>query len=211
MDNNKREQMILDNLSLVKYIVNRRFHFTNYEDEDLIMIGTIGLIKAVDTYDETRNDRFAGYAYACIYNEIAAALLINSRHQKDSIHVSYNAEETAYLQEAIPSNTNIENKYIIKEETEVLRKLIEKVKLNQRDLEIAKLYYGFYGKRYTQDKIASTYNMTRANVQLIIKKFLKELTKLMLKEYGNDYLKEDRKKLLLNPKLRGERKRGNYE
>lgn len=206
MDNNIREQMILENLPLVRYIVAKRFNFTNYEKEDLIMIGTIGLIQAVDTYDKTKNDRFAGYAYSCIYNEIASSLLINSRHQKDNLHTSYNADETFYLQETIPSNVNIENKLIIEEETEVLRKLIKKVKLNQRDLEIAKLYYGFYGKKYTQIEIARTYNMTRTNVQLIIKKFLKELTKQMLKEYGKDYIKEDRRKLLLNPKLRGERK-----
>ena len=196
MDNREREEMILNNLGLVGSIVSKRFPSSIYEKEDLFMVGVEGLIKAVDTYDINKNTKFAGYAYSCIYNEIAKMIKVDSRHYKPSYNISYNTENTDFLVDynAVES---IESNYFKSEDIDVINKLIKKINLSVRDINIAKMYFGFDGVNYTQREIGNLYNMSHTNVQLIIKKFLREITKLLLEEYGNDYIRKKQKDVLL--------------
>ena len=195
----KREDMILNNLGLVGSIVNKRFSSYNYEYEDLFMTGVEGLIIAVDTFDSNRDTSFAGYAYACIYNEIANMIKVDYRHNKPDLNISYNTEDTKHL---VDHNSvyNIETDFFRKEDIIVIRELMNKVCLCDRDINIAKKYFGFEGIKYTQRKLADMYNMSHSNIQLIIKRFLKSMTILLIDEYGNDYIKKNRKDILFKTK-----------
>ena len=201
MDYVKREKIILDNLKLVKAVVNRHFYDTVYDDEDLIMVGVIGLINAVDTYDKFKKYKFSSYAYRCIYNEIASMIKIDWRHNIYDKSISYDDEDYDYVKDTITDGIDIEEIYFSKEEKIVINKLLDKLNISNRDIEIGKKYYGFYNREYSQTELAKMYNMSHTNVQNILKKFLRELTKLILKEYGTDCISTKQKEEVLYPKV----------
>ena len=77
-----RERLILHNLRLVSHIV-RKYYAANKNQEDLVSIGTIGLVKAVDTYNVDNGTRFATYAAKCIQNEILMSFRAEKKHASD--------------------------------------------------------------------------------------------------------------------------------
>lgn len=77
-----REQKIIDNMNLVHYIVHK--HFPQYiTNQDVIQNGYVGLIKAVDSFDESTGNTFSTYAARCIFNEIAMGLRRQNKYEKD--------------------------------------------------------------------------------------------------------------------------------
>ena len=73
-DRNAREKIISNNTKLVWHIVKKYYNSIDYDQDDLYQIGVIGLIKAVDTFDITKNFKFSSYAGRCIQNEILMAM-----------------------------------------------------------------------------------------------------------------------------------------
>ena len=113
-----REKVILNNVGLVVHQVNNNFKSAKYDKNDLISFGIIGLMKAIDTYDLTRNIEFSTYASKCINNEILMYLRRMEKHKNtcslDDMRTFIDGKEFK-LEDAISSEINIEKDYIDKE------------------------------------------------------------------------------------------------
>ena len=169
-DRSARELLIEKNLRLVAYIV-KKYNTSDRELEDLISIGTIGLIKGVDSFDGSKNIRLATYCARCIENEI----LMNIRTEKKT-------SRNVYLYDSIGSD-------IVKKITqdERIKRLDDKIKevLSGREQDIIRKRYGIGGfKIKTQREIAAEYGISRSYISRIEKSALLKLRK----SYENDCL-----------------------
>ena len=174
-----RNCLIEHNLRLVAHVV-KKYANTGYETDDLISIGTIGLMKAVDSFDAEKGIRLATYASRCIENEL---LMLFRGAKKQSREV--------YLYDPIGSdkegNTIRLMDVCVAEETDILDRIEEEMNLKKlngyiasvltkREQEIISLRYGLNGNRETtQREIAEKLNISRSYVSRIEKKALKKL------------------------------------
>lgn len=177
-DQQARDILIEHNLRLVAHICKKYFNATTPQ-EDLISIGTIGLIKAVNTFTFDKGTRFATYAARCIDNEI----LMHFRSAKKTANDIYMNEpidsdgdgSSITLQDTFASDQNIEEELELKVYTQKLYELVEK-HLDTREKEIIILRYGLYSKKaLTQREIADKLNISRSYVSRIEKKALDKL------------------------------------
>lgn len=180
-----RDKIALHNIKLVINIVLSRFRKTEYEVKELIAVGLIGLVNAIDMYDDSRSTVFSAYAGKCIENEIC--VFIRKKHDKEVSldDLAFSQYEDCTLKK---SDTIFDDEYDValdyekREIIAVIKDLIEK--LDGRDREIIKLYFGFYDDRqYSQNEIAIMMGMTRANVSRIMQISLEQLGK-KLKVFG---------------------------
>ena len=113
MDIEKRNNLILNNLKLVHYQYNRKFSSLPIEKEDIISIGILGLIKAIDNYDKEKGYTFSTYALKCIDNEILQGV------KKNKSLANINLEDIIYedisYADIISDNINIEEEYLYNE------------------------------------------------------------------------------------------------
>lgn len=181
-DLNAKNKLIEHNLRLVAHII-KKYYSVGYEQDDLISIGTIGLIKAVNSYTTDKGTRLATYASRCIENEI----LMYFRSQKKTNGDVYMSDpvdidkdgNTLSLIDIISDNTNILDDIELKIKTEKLYKMIDKY-LDKREKEIIYLRYGLAGHtELTQREIAKILNISRSYVSRIEKKALQTLYKAM--------------------------------
>lgn len=181
-DLNAKNKLIEHNLRLVAHII-KKYYSVGYEQDDLISIGTIGLIKAVNSYTTDKGTRLATYASRCIENEI----LMYFRSQKKTNGDVYMSDpvdidkdgNTLSLIDIISDNTNILDDIELKIKTEKLYKMIDKY-LDEREKEIIYLRYGLAGHtELTQREIAKILNISRSYVSRIEKKALQTLYKAM--------------------------------
>lgn len=181
-DLNAKNKLIEHNLRLVAHII-KKYYSVGYEQDDLISIGTIGLIKAVNSYTTDKGTRLATYASRCIENEI----LMYFRSQKKTNGNVYMSDpvdidkdgNTLSLIDIISDNTNILDDIELKIKTEKLYKMIDKY-LDEREKEIIYLRYGLAGHtELTQREIAKILNISRSYVSRIEKKALQTLYKAM--------------------------------
>lgn len=177
---NAKSTLIEHNLRLVAHIVKKYYTATN-DNEDLISIGTIGLIKAVSTFDNSKGTKFATYASRCIENEI----LMNFRAQKKSAGDIYFEEPVdtdkegnqLTLMDIIAQDDGIIEKIDLKIKSRQLYEFISEC-LTERELEIIIHRYGLYGnKPLTQREVAQKLNISRSYVSRIEKKALDTLKK----------------------------------
>ena len=182
-----REKIIIHNIKLVIYKVINKYNFVLYDKKDLVSIGIIGLTKAVDTFDISKNYEFSTYAARCIENEILMFL----RHLKvrsnvasfdEVVGLNYDLKNIE-LKDIINNGVNLEEDYILKEEHYEIRSLVEK--LPEREKEIIKLYFGFYGLRYNQKEIAKKLNIHQSYVCRIIKSVLIDLKEKLCQKQNN--------------------------
>lgn len=176
-----RSTLIERNLRLVVYIA-RKFENTGVYVEDLISVGTIGLIKAVNTFNPEKKIKLATYASRCIENEILM-LFRSSKKQKgetflhDPIGVDKEGNEISLIDVLSSDKDSV----IDKVETNIqIKALYAKINtsLNEREGEIIKMRYGLIdGKCKTQREIASLLGISRSYVSRIEKKALKKLKK----------------------------------
>ena len=167
-----RNKLIEHNLRLVAHIV-KKYYSTSSNQDDLISIGTIGLIKAVSTFKTDKNIRLATYASRCIENEI----LMFFRNQRKSAQDVYISDpiDTDKEGNALTLIDIIADKSDIVEELDTKFKLqklktILKPTLDQREFEIIQLRYGLNGKQeLTQREIAKKLNISRSYVSRIEK------------------------------------------
>ncbi len=173
-----RNKLIEHNMRLVAHIVKK--YYTNASNQDdLISIGTIGLIKAVSTFKSDKNIRLATYASRCIENEI----LMFFRSQKKSSQDIYISDpidtdkegNTLTLIDVIATNKDIVEELDTQMKLEKLKNIITHV-LDKRELEIIELRYGINNKpELTQREIAKKLNISRSYVSRIEKSALEKL------------------------------------
>lgn len=180
-DKSARYMLIEHNLRLVAHIV-KKYSSNAAEQDELISIGTIGLIKAVSTFDYTKGAKFATYASRCIDNEI----LMNFRAAKKSAGDVYINEpvETDKDGNALTLLDLIDDGIDIHEQVDTLIKsrqlytFLNKC-LDERELEIIVYRYGLYGKKpHTQNETAKKMNISRSYVSRIEKKAIEKLRKM---------------------------------
>ena len=183
-DDKARRLLIEHNLRLVVYIA-RRFENTGINIEDLISIGTIGLIKAVNTFNSSKNIKLATYASRCIENEIL-------------MHLRKAGSQRAELSIDEPLNTDWDGNELLlsdilgTDEDEVCRPLeddaekrvlLEAVeRLEGREREIIRLRFGLEGSReYTQKEVADMLGISQSYISRLEKRILTRLRREMLK------------------------------
>ena len=174
-----RNKLIEYNLRLVAHII-KKYQVNNKDTEDYLSIGTIGLIKAIDSYDEIKGNRLATYASRCIENEILMYLRQERKEQRetslfDPIGKDKEGNEVSLIDIIDSGEKPIINSIIITTELEQLSKIFHKV-LTSREQLILSLRYGlFNNKAQTQKSIASSLNISRSYVSRIEKKALLKL------------------------------------
>ena len=167
-----RERLILHNLRLVSHIV-RKYYSTARNQEDLVSIGTLGLVKAVDTFKQSEGARFATYAAKCIQNEI----LMHFRSQKklslevslnDVIDVDRDGNPLTYL-DVVSSDESLELDVAKKCTNDRAMKIINRV-LDPREKRIIFMRFGINGRRpMTQKRVAEVLGISRSYVSRIEK------------------------------------------
>lgn len=170
-----KNRLIEHNLRLVAHII-KKYYSNNSDQEDLISIGTIGLIKAVSTFDYEKGTRFATYAARCIENEIL--MYFRSRKKlsreisfSDPIESDRDGNELSVI-DILADENNISEEIERKLRAEKLYKTIEK-ELLPREKEIICLRYGLFGRReHTQRETAKILGISRSYVSRIEKKAL---------------------------------------
>ncbi len=178
-DKAARDKLIEHNLRLVAHIV-KKYNMVDKETDDLISIGTIGLIKAIDTFDEEKGIRLATYASRCIDNELLMMLRSGKRLAKevylyDPIGSDREGNEINLLDIIEEAEIDIIENIVLEDDIKKLYHIIGKV-LTEREREIICLRYGLSNhKEVTQREIAGKLGISRSYVSRIEKKALKKL------------------------------------
>lgn len=177
-DESYKEKLIVHNLRLVVYIA-KRFETAGANIEDLISIGTIGLIKAVNTFNPEKNIKLATYASRCIENEILMFLRKSSQLKNEiSIDEPLNTDwdgNELLLCDVLGSDPDIINRDI---ETELeCNQLLNAVSnLNERESLIMELRFGLNGKEeHTQKEVADYLGISQSYISRLEKKIIKRL------------------------------------
>ncbi len=175
-----RALLIERNLRLVSHIVKKYYSKTN-DTDDLISIGTIGLIKGIDSFNPDKNIRLATYASRCIENEI----LMHFRNIRknatdvylgDSIEIDKDGNPLT-IQDTISDSTDLAEDLETKVKWEKVAKYIKNMD-DEREKEIIILRYGLDNKKpLTQREVAQRLNISRSYVSRIEKKVLSEIKK----------------------------------
>lgn len=172
------EKLIRHNLRLVVYI-SKKFDNVGTGIEDLISIGTIGLIKAVNTYKPEKNIKLATYASRCIENEILMYIRKNASHKGDiSIDEPLNTDwdgNELLLSDVLGTEENAVSEDLEKSEDE--RTVREAVaSLSDREREIIEMRYGLYGRReMTQKEVADKLGISQSYISRLEKKIINGL------------------------------------
>lgn len=181
-DEQARQKLILHNLRLVSHIV-RKYYSSGNPSEDLVSIGTIGLVKAVDSFSPENGAHFATYAAKCIQNEI----LMHFRSQKklalevslgETIDVDRDGNPLTYS-DVICSDENVSEEVGRDIQKSKALTLVETL-LDEREKQIIILRYGLYGhKSLTQREISKHLGISRSYVSRIEKGALAKLAKAL--------------------------------
>lgn len=171
--------LIERNLRLVAHIV-KKYQGAPEEMDDLISIGTIGLIKAIHTFDVQKASRLSTYAARCIDNELLMLLRSKKKSNRevslyDPIGTDKEGNEISLLDIIETEPVDVVKNYSLKQDIARLYQLLPKV-LTTREREIIKLRYGLYGEQeLTQREIAKRLNISRSYVSRIEKNAILKL------------------------------------
>lgn len=177
-----REKLILHNLRLVLYEVNNKFFSAPFDKDELVSVGMIGLIKAIDAFNLDKKIEFTTFAATCIDNEIKMYIRKNKKYLINESFDSIIDEETEFKLEKIlyDENADFVSKYEDKELKENILKIIDS--LSEIDSKIMKLNFGFYGERYTQKEIATIINYSQSYISRIIKKNTRKILNILYEQ-----------------------------
>lgn len=173
-----KNKLIEHNLRLVVFLA-KRYENTGVDLEDLVSIGSIGLIKGINTYKRGKNIKLATYCSRCIDNEILMYLRKNKKTRadvsfEDSLSFDSDGNEL-HLEDILGTDSDIVTKPIEDEYDKKLLKL-ELEKLNDRDREIMCLRYGIgTDEELTQKEVATKLNISQSYISRIEKKVIKKL------------------------------------
>lgn len=177
-DKKAKERLISHNLRLVAHII-KKYYSSSTDADDLISIGTIGLIKAVQTFDYTKGTRFATYASRCVENEI----LMHFRSLKKSSAEVFFSEtldtdkdgNTLSLADILADDTDVQTLVDIKINSRKLRQCVNEL-LDEREKLIITMRYGLDGGvPLTQRETAKKLSISRSYVSRIEKKAIEKL------------------------------------
>ncbi len=177
-DRKARDIIIERNLRLVSHIV-RKYYSAYQAPDELLSVGSLGLIKAVDSFKSEYGTRFATYGARCVQNEILMYFRSQKNRQcevsiNDTIDIDKDGNPLTYM-DIISIEENIADDIDLKIHTEKLRELVEDV-LDEREREIIILRYGLKGyKPLTQREVAVHLDISRSYVSRIEKKALEKL------------------------------------
>lgn len=171
--------LIERNLRLVAHII-KKYQSLDEDPDDLISIGTIGLIKAIVTFNADKGNRLAAYASKCIDNEILMYLRSKKKTTREislyePIGTDREGNEIQLYDIIVAEDEDVSEKIHLKEN---IQKLYEKVEneLSQREKLVLKMRYGLYhGEEYTQREIASQLGISRSYVSRIEKSAVEKL------------------------------------
>ena len=177
-----RNKLIEHNLRLVVFLA-KKYDNTIYDLEDLVSIGTIGLIKGIKTYKLDKNIKLATYASRCIDNEILMFLRKNKKRIsevsfEDSVNLDSEGNEL-HIEDIFGTEENLVEKSIeCKDDKALLQEEVKK--LDDRDKEIIELRYGLSGKKeLTQKELAEKLKISQSYISRIEKKVIKKLKSIM--------------------------------
>ena len=183
-DEEARQKLILHNLRLVSHIV-RKYYSTAPDSEDLVSIGIVGLVKAVDTFKIESGTRFATYGARCVQNEILMHFRAQKKHTgevslSETIDVDRDGNPLTYM-DILSTNEDLGEELDTK--TQIIRalRLVENA-LDDREKQIITMRYGLFGlsKSYTQKEIAEKLGISRSYVSRIEKSALDKLREKVL-------------------------------
>ena len=174
---NEQQKIVEDNLALVHYIVNKQYN----GDEDYASIGTLGLIKGVATFDETKGYCRSTYLIKCIRNEIYWYYR-NDKNPKNTLSLDLEYEDNMTLENLLSSDTDIERDIV---EDELHQRLFNNIaKLNDTEQYIISNYYGLGNRnRISLRAIAENLNMSQSKATKMHLKALKKLKSMMEDKY----------------------------
>ena len=177
-----RNVLIEHNLRLVVFLA-KKYESTGYPLEDLVSIGSIGLIKGINTYKIDKNIKLATYASRCIANEILMYIRKNKRRKteislEDALNYDSEGNEL-HLEDVMGTDSDlVADEYESKEEKVLLEKELKN--LEARDKEIMIMRYGLYNtKEYTQKEVADKLSISQSYISRIEKKVIKKLKTLL--------------------------------
>lgn len=177
-----RNKLIEHNLRLVVFLA-KKYDNTMYDLEDLVSIGTIGLIKGIKTYKLDKNIKLATYASRCIDNEILMFLRKNKKRIsevsfEDSVNLDSEGNEL-HIEDIFGTEEDLVEKSIeCKDDKTLLQEEVKK--LDDRDKEIIELRYGLSGKKeLTQKELAEKLKISQSYISRIEKKVIKKLKSIM--------------------------------
>ena len=181
-DEKARDILIEHNLRLVVFLA-KKYENTNIDLEDLVSIGSIGLIKGINTFSRDKNIKLATYASRCIDNEILMYLRKTKKLKTEvsiDASLSYDAEgNELHLEDVLGTDKDIVTKGIEDENDKKLM-INEIMRLNPRDRDIIILRYGLLGKKeLTQKEVAEKLGISQSYISRIEKKVIKRLKTLV--------------------------------
>lgn len=175
-----RNELVVHNLRLVVYI-SKKFETSNVGIEDLVSIGTIGLIKAVKTFKSEKNIKLATYASRCIENEILMFLRKTSSQKAEisidePLNIDWDGNELL-LSDVLGSDADLVNRHIESaDERKQLLMLVDKLKGRER--EIMLMRYGLMGyTEHTQKQVADIFGISQSYISRIEKRIIEKLKK----------------------------------
>lgn len=181
-DTMAKDKLIEHNLRLVVFLA-KKYENTKIDLEDLVSIGTIGLIKAINTYSMDKNIKLATYASRCIDNEI---LMYLRKNKKVKTEVSFDESlsfdvdgNELHLEDILGTDADIVTKNI--EENNDKKIMLEEIsRLNSRDREIMMMRYGLLGyEEKTQKEVAEILGISQSYISRIEKKVIKRLRSII--------------------------------
>lgn len=184
-DKKSKNMLIEHNLRLVVYI-SKKFENTGIGIEDLVSIGTIGLIKAINSFNSDKNIKLATYASRCIENEILMYIRKNSNSRSDisidePINVDWDGNELLLSDILSADSDNVNTNIELREEKRLILKAVSS--LSEREAEIIRLRFGLTadGEEKTQKEIADKLGISQSYISRIEKKVMDRL-KIMLSD-----------------------------
>lgn len=184
-----RQKLITHNLRLVVHIVGKYAGSVKVEADDLISVGTIGLMKAIDSFDYDKGVQLGTYASRCIDNEILMVLRANKKHKEDlSLNTVIGGDKEGndfMLMDIIPADDELEDiaqtNFFIEKVSNNVNKLLSK-----REKEVLEKRYGLHGEKVlTQKELAKELNISRSYVSRIEAKALQIIKDSIKDEFEN--------------------------
>ena len=182
-DQEARDVLVLRNMRLVAHVV-KKYQGTDYDMEDLISVGTIGLIKAVNTFKTDKGSRLATYAAKCVENEILMLLRAGKKYSREvslfePIGVDKDGETVSLVDVIEMDNKEAVENLIFEQDVKDLYRSYERC-LKDTEKKVVGMRYGLYGRKaHTQREIAKELGISRSYVSRIEKRALEKLKKDM--------------------------------
>lgn len=182
-DKKAKDVLIEHNMRLVAHIV-KKYHQNDRELEELISIGTIGLIKGVNSFDETKGSKLVTYAAKCIENELLMYIRLEKKKAREvsiyeSVGTDKEGNEVSYLDVIGNNDENTLNVLILSDNVVQLYEVLNRLP-DDKGKQVIVLRYGLYGRTpMTQKQVAGLLGISRSYVSRIEKKALLALRREM--------------------------------